>query len=300
MMRFRAALILVIAVALGCAGDRQTGPAPGYVEEIETFRAQREQRLRSEDGWLSLVGLFWLEEGVNPFGGDPAGAIALPGDAAPPRAGNFVLEGAVVRLVPEPGVEILIDGEPAGERILRDDSAGSPDLLHLGRLRLHVIERGGRRAVRVRDPESPARSGFPGLEFFPVDPSYRVEGRFRPYAEPERRQIATVVGTTAEMLAPGTVEFELDGARLSLEPFVDEAGQTDLFIIFKDRTSGRETYGAGRFLSAVLEGERVVLDFNKAYNPPCAFTPFATCPLPPARNRLDAAVRAGERGGAQH
>jgi len=300
MIRFRAASILVIAVALGCAGDRPTEPAPGYVEKIEAFRAQREERLRSETGWLSLVGLFWLEQGPNPFGGDPTGAITLPPDAAPPRAGSFVLEGAVVRLVPEPGVEILIDGEPAGERVLHDDSAGSPDLLHLGRLRLHVIERGGRRAVRVRDPESPARSGFPGLEFFPIDPSYRVEGRFRSYAQPEQRQIATVVGTTTEMLAPGIVEFELNGVRLSLEPFVDEAGQTDLFIIFKDRTSGGETYGAGRFLSAALEGERVVLDFNKAYSPPCAFTSFATCPLPPARNRLDAAIRAGERDGHPH
>jgi hypothetical protein len=127
-----------------------------------------------------------------------------------------------------------------------------------------------------------------------------VEGRLRPHAEPERREIATVVGTTSEMLTPGVVEFELNGARLSLEPFVGEPGQTDLFIIFKDRTSGRETYGAGRFLSAVLDGERVVLDFNKAYNPPCVFTPFATCPLPPPRNRLDVEILAGEKGSALH
>lgn len=291
----RLAPLLLALAWTGCAADRSADAAPGYVEEIESFRAEREQRLRAEDGWLSLAGLFWLEQGANPFGSDPAGSIPLPPDAAPPRAGSFVLEGEAVRLVPEPGVEILHDGQRAGERILRDDGSGAPDVLHLGRLRMHVLVRGGRRAVRVKDPQSAARREFRGLEFFAIDPAYRVEGRLRPYAAPEPREIATIVGTTETMLAPGVVEFELDGVALSLEPFVDEAGQRDLFIIFRDRTSGAETYGAGRFLSAVLEGERVVLDFNKAYNPPCAFTPFATCPLPPARNRLDLEIRAGEK-----
>jgi len=288
-------LTLLVLAGIGCASDRPADPAPGYVEEIESYRDQREQRLRAEDGWLSLIGLFWLEPGANAFGGDPRVPIPLPPDAAPPRAGALVLEGESVRLVPEPGVEIVIDGRPAGERILRDDGEGTPDILRLGRLQMYVIVRGGRRAVRVKDPQSEARREFHGLDFFPIDPAYRVEGRLVPYEQPEPRQIATVAGTTETMLAPGIVEFEIGGVRSILEPFVDEAGQRDLFIIFKDETSGAETYGAGRFLSAKLDGERVVLDFNKAYNPPCAFTPFATCPLPPPRNRLDVAIRAGER-----
>lgn len=300
MKALHACSLLVVVMILGCSGERPSEPEPGYFEEIESFRAQREERLRSENGWLSLIGLFWLEPGANRFGSDPSGSIVLPPDAAPPLAGNFVLEDGGVRLLPEPGVEILIDGEPAGERRLRDDGAGSPDLLQLGRLRLHVIERGGRRAVRVRDPQSPTRAAFGGLDFFPIDPAYRVEGRLRAYPEPESREVETIVDTVSEMLSPGIVEFEIDGARLSLEPYVSEPGQTDLFIIFKDRTNGTETYGAGRFLSAVLEGDRVLLDFNKAYNPPCAFTPYATCPLPPPRNRLDAEIRAGEKAGGRH
>jgi len=165
----------------------------------------------------------------------------------------------------------------------------------LGRLRILVIERGGRPAVRVKDPEHPARERFSGIDYYPIRPEFRVRARLRPFDEPKPIEVATVVDIGARFLVPGRLEFELDGIALSLEPLISEPSDTELFIIFKDSTSGEETYGAGRYLYATLEGRDAVVDFNKAYNPPCVFTAFATCPLPPPQNRLDVPIRAGER-----
>jgi uncharacterized protein (DUF1684 family) len=293
-------LALLVVLFAGCAGDRPASGGQEYLAEINEYRADRESRLQSENGWLALIGLHWLEPGACAFGADPGNDLILPGDASPPFAGRLVYDGVVVRLVPEPGTDLLIDGEPAGERVLADDAAGRPDVVNLGRLAFHVIRRGDRHAVRVKDPQSPARREFHGLEYFPADPAYRVVSRLRAYDAPQQREVPTVVGTITEMLAPGVLEFELAGTALTLEPFISEPGETSLFLIFRDRTSGSETYGAGRFLYATLEGDRAVLDFNRAVNPPCAFTPFATCPLPPPENRLDIEVRAGEKIYAKH
>jgi uncharacterized protein (DUF1684 family) len=290
---------LAALVLAACTGDSRQGPGPDYAAEIERQRAERVERLRAPDGWLSLVGLHWLGEGHNRFGSAEENEIILTGDdRTPPLAGTLVYEAGRVRILPDESAEIRIGGEPIeGARVLRDDSAAAPDVVELGRLRFHVIARGGRHALRIKDPESPTRLEFRGIEFFPVDPAYRVEARLRTYDSPQPREVATVTGTTARMFAPGTLEFEILDRTFSLEPFVGEPGETDLFLMFKDRTSGRETYGAGRYLSATLEGERAVLDFNQAYNPPCAFSKFATCPLPPGENRLDVEIRAGEKLG---
>jgi uncharacterized protein (DUF1684 family) len=294
--RFLYAVSLVaLLLAVACTGGSSFEGGPAYVAEIEQFRTEREKRLGSPDGWLSLVGLHWLEAGESRFGSDPANEIVLPEGAAPPLAGRLAYDGEQVRLLAEPGVELLVDDAPLGaERVLIDDSAGKPEVVSVGRLDFHVIARGGRRALRVKDPESPTRLGFEGLTWFPVDPVYRVEARLRAYDEPRQRRVETVAGGPAEMLAPGLLEFELDGKRRTLEPFVVKPGDTALFIMFRDGTSGRGSYGAGRFLSATLEDGRAVLDFNRSTNPPCAYTAYATCPLPPAGNRLDVEVRAGE------
>ncbi len=291
---------LLLLAAWGCSACGAPSSDSGYDDEIREYRRGREERLAAPDGWLSLIGLFWLEEGPNRFGSEAGLPIALPDGAAPPVAGNLTLEGEEVRLQVGPGVVITIDGEPVSQRVLRDDSEGPPDALELGRLRMYVIRRGSRVALRVKDPEAPTRKQFAGLDYFAIDPAYRVRAVFEAYAEPRQVEIPTVNGTASEMLVPGTLEFTLEGQSLTLEPLISEPDQTELFLIFRDETSGTETYGAGRYLYADLEDGYAFVDFNKAYNPPCAFTPYATCPLPPRSNRLAVAIRAGEKRYGEH
>jgi uncharacterized protein (DUF1684 family) len=290
-------LVVACVLALGLAF---AAADPGYVEEIEQYRSDREERLRAPDGWLTLIGLFWLEQGPNRFGSDPELPIALPADAAPPHAGTLFWDGKAVRLVAGADAEITLDGERVSERTLRDDGEGKPEVLKLNRLSMYVIRRGDRVALRVKDPESPTRRDFEGIEFYPVDPDYRVRARFEAYDPPRPVKVPTVAGTTAEMLIPGRLVFSLGGSSLSLEPLVSEPDETELFLIFKDETSGTETYGAGRYLYATLAEGFALVDFNKAYNPPCAFSRYATCPLPPRGNRLGLSIRAGERRYGDH
>jgi hypothetical protein len=255
-----------------------------------------------------MVGLHWLEEGENTFGSAPENDLVFAAPA-PPRAGTFHREGGAVRVESAPGVELrraagasdegldfTVAGDPAPELTLAPDTSGAPTLVALGSLRFWVIERGDRLGVRVLDLESPALAAFEGLEYFPVDPAWRVEGRL------ERREGATVavpnvLGQVSEEPTPGPVVFRLPGSDEELRLLPTEAGDGELFLVFGDGTNGHETYGGGRFLYADppdAEG-RVVLDFNRAYNPPCAFTPYATCPLPPEPNKLAVRVEAGEK-----
>jgi len=271
-------------------------PSAEYRQQIESWRRDREERLLSDTGWLTLVGLFWLETGESRFGSDPSCELVFP-EPAPPVAGTLVYDGAEVRLRAEPGVELLIDGEPTTGKALADDSSGSAEVVWLDRLNFQIIARGGRHAVRLKDPESRVRREFGGLEFYPIDAAYELQAHLRRFEEPREVSLATVIETPATMVSPGIVEFSLGGEALSLEAFTESAEEgSPLFIIFKDTTSGTETYPAGRYLYAPVEGDTVWLDFNKAYNPPCAFTPFATCPLPPLSNLLLLPIRAGEKG----
>ncbi len=169
--------------------------------------------------------------------------------------------------------------------------------MRTGRVLFYLISRGDRVGVRVKDPESPTRRDFPGLEHYPVNPAFRVTASFEPYPEPKEVAIPTVIDEPSMMLAPGLLRFEIGGTPVSLEPYVSTPEELTLFIVFRDATSGETTYGAGRFLDAeIVEGSsEVVLDFNLATNPPCAFTPFATCPLPTPENTLFVAIEAGER-----
>ena len=261
---------------------------------IAEYRAEREQRLRSNTGWLTLAGLHWLRPGENRLGSDADNPVVLAADGVPAWAGTLVLEDETVTLHAAPGVEITLEDEPVDERVLRDDAEGQPDVLAVGRMRFHVIRRDDKFGVRVKDTEHPDLIGFRGLDYFRLDPDYRLDAAFEPYDEPREVEITTVLGTRVTMLAPGRVTFTLDGRSHSLQAFVSEPGENELWFIFKDDTSGKETYGF-RFLYADFAGGRVDLDFNKAYNPPCAFTPYATCPLPPRENRLDVRIEAGER-----
>jgi uncharacterized protein (DUF1684 family) len=294
-----ARLTLIAAAALlwvACGGSSSPSVDDGYVADIEQWRSEREERLRSKTGWLTVVGLHWLEPGENAFGSGAANRVPLPEGHGPEIAGSFILADGKVTVRANPDSGVTLEGERITERELRTDIEGTPDVLELDDLTFYVIQRADRFGIRVKDPRSEMLREFTGLESYAVDAAYRVEGRFVPYDPPREVQIATVVGTVQPMLTPGRVEFTLNGEQLALEPMVGEPDDDEYFFIFRDGTSGKETYGAGRYLytEAARDG-RVILDFNKAYNPPCAFTPFATCPLPPPQNRLSIPVEAGEK-----
>jgi uncharacterized protein (DUF1684 family) len=252
--------------------------ATPYQDEIQRWRTQREAGLKAEGGWLTVAGLFWLHAGANPYGTDPANPVVLPQGTAPARAGVFELNGGKVTAVAN-----------GSRRELRPDSG---DSVALGSVQLFVIKRGDRYGIRMKDANSRVRKEFRGLHWFPADPAYRITARF--VAEPRKIPVLNVLGQTEQQDCPGYAEFTLAGKPVRLYPVI-EPGSKQLFFIFRDLTSGKETYGAGRFLySAMPRDGKVVLDFNRAYNPPCVFTPYATCPLPPKENRLAVRIPAGE------
>jgi len=294
-----------LAAVLVTASVLMAGAAAGtddpYAQQVEQWRDQREARLSKADGWLSLVGLSWLREGENSFGTASSNDLVLDVAGAPERIGVFTRSGKSVRFVPAPGAKVTGgDGVPFAGGALATDAAAEPTVLHAGRVSFYVISRGEALGVRVKDPDSPARRNFHGLSYFPVDPAWRVVARFVPHPEPKQVPVPTVLGTVETISSPGYVVFEHGGQRLRLDALADDAAD-GLFFAFGDRTNGRMTYGGGRFLyaDAPRDGE-VELDFNKSYNPPCAFSEFATCPLPPPGNRLKVAVEAGEKKYGDH
>jgi len=267
----------------------------GYLASLTTFRAKREANLRGEYGWLSLAGLFWLQEGENAFGSAAGNPVRLPARAAE-RAGVFTLRGGQVTVSAEEGIFLLLNESelsPASAP-LKSDVSGQADFLFLGDLRLAVIERGGRPVIRVWDPQSAVRRDFGGCLWFEPDARFRVTAKVETYAEPKPVMIEDIVGITRPAEMQAALAFALDGHEYRLDAERLEDGSYDM--IFKDSTAGKSTYPAGRYLTSEAgEGGRVVIDFNYAYNPPCAFTEFATCPLPLPQNVLPVAIQAGEK-----
>jgi uncharacterized protein (DUF1684 family) len=266
-----------------------------YVDQIRTWQEKRVQGMKQEDGWLTLVGLYWLDEGENRFGTDPGNKVLFPEGKGPAVAGTLVRQGNKVSVKAAPGSGLTHKGQPVTEMELKADTTGEATVLELDTLSFFAIQRGDRIGVRIKDRKSPQLVGFKGLDFYPVQTAWRVEARFEPYNPPKKVAIPNVLGQVNESDSPGAVVFEKDGQTWRL----DTLGAVDkgLSLIFADGTNGHETYGAGRFLE--IEGTpkdgRVVVDFNTAYNPPCAYTAFATCPLPPAQNKLALKVEAGEK-----
>ena len=294
-----------LAVLVGLAGLAAAAahtPDPAYRAEIETWRGQREARLKGDGGWLQVVGLFWLKPGATSFGTDPGNGIVLPVGSAPARAGVFELRDKKTTVRMESGVEATVGGTPVTVRELRPDVPGPADVLKLGpRLTLHVIERGGRYGIRLKDTQSALLKEFAGLRWFPVREDYRIDARFVPYDPPKRIPVPNILGQVEELPSPGYVAFTVGGREVRLDPVLEEPGADELFFIFRDQTAGKETYPAGRFLYTPMPKDGVVaLDFNKAYSPPCAFTPYATCPLPPKQNRLPVRIEAGEMRSGHH
>ncbi len=294
--------VVVPALAI-CAFMAACTPAPpvadpGYAAEIQAQRDQREEKLRAPDGWLSLVGLDWLQDGDNHIGADPNAEIFLDAPGVPENAGTITLDQGIATLVIADGSNLKVNGEIVSEPrvLLSDGDEGGPDVLNIEQLTAYLIKRGDRIAVRIKNPEAPTRANFPGIQYFPLNPSMKIQARLEAYPQPQEVTIATAVGTEDHLLCPGILHFTIDGHDLTLQPWINTPEQRELFIVFTDGTSGRLTYGAGRFLSADLQDDgTATLDFNLAINPPCAFTPFATCPLAPPENALTVDILAGEQ-----
>ena len=280
------ALIMVMAIS-ATAADKMA-----YEAQIKKWRADREAELKADDGWLTLAGLFWLKEGENRIGSDATNDIVLPEGAAPARLGVMEFHNGRVTLRVASDAGVTLNDKPVTTAELQSDVQQKPDVLRLGPLSFHVIKRGARYGVRVKDLNSRARREFKGRRWYPVNESYRVTADFVAYDKPREIDIINKLGDVIKMTSPGYVVFKLNGNDYRFDA-LDEDGK--LFFVFGDRTNGRATYGAGRFLYADMAKDgKVILDFNQAINPPCAFTPFATCPLPPRQNRLKIAIEAGE------
>jgi uncharacterized protein (DUF1684 family) len=264
-----------------------------YQANITKWRSETETKLKSDRGWLTVAGLYWLKEGENRIGTDASNDIILPKNSAPAHIGTIVFnkEQAIFRPVKE--VTINLENKVLdSETILKPDASGSPDILTINDLSLSVIKRGERYGIRLRDKNSSFRKNFKGLHWYEINESFRVEAKFIPHDQPKTLSITNVLGDVSNQTSPGYVIFTLNGQEYRLEAEISGNG---LFFNFKDLSSGKTTYPAGRFLytDAPKDG-KVVLDFNKAVNPPCAFTPYATCPLPPEQNRLALKIEAGE------
>lgn len=269
--------------------------APGseYQVQIEQWRMQREATLKSDQGWLTVAGLFWLHEGDNPAGADSNAVVALPAGAK--SIGSFRFEGGSIAFHPAAGAAIYLNGNPIkGPVALKLDS----DVLSYLDLSMFVIKRGARYAVRMRDKNSQMRREFSGLRWYPVREDLRFVARFTAYDQPRTITIPNILNEEEQQKTIGYATFTFQGHDYTLEPVVED---NQLFYIFKDSTAGKGTYPAGRFLySDMPKNGQVTLDFNKAYNPPCAFTPYATCPLPPKQNRLLIRMEAGELNYGHH
>jgi uncharacterized protein (DUF1684 family) len=291
-MKTGMAVLGLAALAAAAVGLAEADEA--YRAEVRKWRVDHEEGwLKADGAWLSVAGLFWLNEGESRFGTDPAADVVLPPGSAPAKAGTFTLRGGRVTVALQPGASARLGGKPVqGPVALRADSS---DVLEIGALSMNVIERGGRYGIRLKDKNNPARKSFSGLKWFDVKEEYRVEARWVAYPAAKPINIPNVLGQLEPMASPGYAEFTLAGKPLRLDGILESPQAEQLFFIMRDATSGKETYGGGRFLySGLPRGGKVVLDFNKAYNPPCAFTPFATCPLPPPQNRMPIRVEAGE------
>ena len=274
MFRKLISLLILLFIVPRC-GYEQKG-SEEYIHKINEWHKNRIERLKRENGWLNLVGLYWLDEGKNSFGSAESNDIIFP-SKAPEKIGTITLSDSLLKIEVNQNVDVLIDSQ-----------------LVKHSLRWFIIKRGEKYGVRLRDLEAPLVKNFEGVERFPVNVDWRVEAEFIPYDEPKELTIPTVLGTIEKDFAPGKLLFEVDGKEYSLDPIKSGEG---FFILFADHTSGEETYGAGRYLytSGPDENNKVILDFNKAYNPPCAFTKYATCPYPPKQNHLELSVTAGEK-----
>jgi len=288
-------LFLILVCISACA--RKTPKSQidrnAYVQELSQWQQQRWTDLKSETGWLTLVGLFWLKEGENKFGSDRANDIVIPKLAA--HAGSFSLAKGAVKLdTTQPG--FTVDGKPIKSLELKTDDDDKPTVVHFDSMTFQIIKRGEKLGLRVKDSQNPDRLNFKNTEFYPADLKWRIDAQFEPYTPPKQMPIMNVLNMESAESSPGAIKFKVDGQEYRLDA-ITEKDEPRLFVIIADKTSGKETYPAGRYLyvDPPDASGHLVIDFNRAYSPPCAFTKFATCPLPPKQNRVPLAIEAGEK-----
>jgi len=285
---------LIAAMFFSCSSlsekDKQ------YIQQINEWHTKRVERLKEKDSWLSLAGLYWLNEGENSFGSDKSNDIVFPKGKAADFMGWFDLNNGEVKIRLKPGVNITSNDQPITEMILQNDNTKAPTILKYKSLSWFVIKRQDKYGIRLKDSEHPEFERFAGVDRFDVCPDWKIPANFIPYDPAKTIEIPTVLGTIVKDQSPGYLQFEINGEIHQLDP-MGKITSKNLFLIFADKTNGEETYGAGRFLSVKFPhpDSTIYIDFNKAYNPPCAFTKYATCPLPPKDNQLKIEVTAGEK-----
>jgi uncharacterized protein len=315
------ACVVLFAAAAGCARTEPPAPSPAeapkaeatnnrmpadpYLAEVTKFRQDREATLKGDAGWLTIAGLWFLTQPQATFGSDPLNDIVFPA-SAPPRAGTFEMRNGRVTVKAAEGVTFALDGKPVTQMELKGDVPGPADRLMLGKdLQFWVHNSGNRLSIRLRDQKSALRTQFTGLSWFPINKAYKVEATYTAFDKPRMVDVASLVGDVDKTPIPGSVAFTLNGQEYKLEPFA-EPGDEQFWFVFRDLTSQKETYPAARFLyaaaptsastdaSARQAGRKMILDFNKAVNPPCAYNPYTTCPIPTEQNRLRTRIEAGE------
>ena len=283
--------VATLILSLALSGASRQAPDTGYVRDFESWKAELVKDRR--ENWLVLAGLFWLKPGANRFGSSPEDAIVLPSGAA--HAGVFRLEGDEVEVTLNPGVDATINREKKNSAKMDSDATGHPTVIAIGSLRLHLIRRGARLGIRLKDLNRPAARDYSGPSFFPIDLDYRVTASFVASDGKKTVDVPNVLGDSTPTPVPGEVRFELSGHELRLTALSGEP-EKGLSFVFSDLTSKTDTYPGGRFLDTgpVVDG-KVELDFNRAYSPPCSVTAYATCPLAPLENRLSVTIPAGEK-----
>jgi uncharacterized protein (DUF1684 family) len=296
-MKKHFALLMVISILFLAAGyltgSQKEEVDAGYAAEIKDWQQKRLQGLKNKDGWLSLAGLSWLKEGKNTFGSDKGNDLVIEEVKAPAHIGTFFWEKEEVRFVASGKENVLHEDKSVSELKLENDEKGNPTVLHCGSLSWYLIKRGSRLGVRLKDSQHPRISKLEKIDSFPIDPHWRIPAVLERFEQPRKVSIPNVLGAVEQEEVHGALVFKVEGKEYRLLPL----GEKDLFVIFGDETNGSETYGGGRFLSVAEPDQqgRTVIDFNKAINPPCVFSKYATCPLPPQENQLELRVTAGEK-----
>ena len=265
-----------------------------YRNDIEAWRAQMDQSIRAENSWLALVALLWLQQGEQHLQRTEDGLLQFSESVLPDWLGSFTLTGEQVSFEPNPEMEVIINGKPAHKKLLASDADPEPDFIEFDHLRFVVVRRGPRVGLRVWDNDRPERFSFPKRSWFPINPEMRLRASMRKTASSQTITIPDVLGNSSEEDVLGEIEFGLGGETFRLQALESSEGRA--FVIFADLTNGSTTYPGGRFLSVDIgDMDDLTIDFNRAFNPPCAFTSYATCPLPPAANHLSIEIPAGER-----
>ncbi|MFN3694955.1 MAG: DUF1684 domain-containing protein [Ignavibacterium sp.] len=297
MLRLKLVVISLISTFLICSCNPEKieeKGSPEYIQEINNWDQKRIERLKAPDGWLNLVGRSWLKPGVNKFGSAKENDVIVESDKVPAYIGEFIFKDSVVIMKVYDGVQVLLNGNPVKEIIMIDDQKKDMTVFEYGTVRWNLIIRGDKYGIRFRDLDAPLVKNFKAIERFPINEDWKLTARFEEYNPPKKIFVPNVLGQIEEELSPGAVVFEKDGDTFRIDA-IDEGER--LFLIIADETSGVETYGGGRFLYVDKPDStgKIILDFNKAYNPPCVFTKYATCPLPPEQNYLKLKITAGEK-----